>query len=523
MNPNNNGRAERVTSPDNATPQQEALHPPPNVAKGRVDLTAFKRQVRGFSPAVAAAPPSVAVNEIPDETGKAVEPARIVPKSPQLGGAEAKISDIFFDDLNNAYRVQDARGDWIQMQVTDLGNYLQGMGVSNRPVVKGELSPVQKLITKIQLEHTVNYIGPLAGYAKGPHEVCNKRILVTESPKFIEPKPGEWPTIAHILDGMLVDGEIDQRPYLNGWLKIGIEALRAGKRRPGQALGLAGPRDGGKSVLQNYVITPLLGGRSARPYQFMTGLTSFNSDIFGAEHLMVEDEAASTDLRARRHFGALLKSITATDESRCHAKYGKPVMLTPFWRLSITVNDEPENLMVLPPLDESLHDKLILLKARQQAMPMPTQTHEERTAFTTKLREELPHFLAFLLEWEIPEGYRGPRYGIAHFHHPDILAAIDDLAPEHRLLTIIDRELFSREGSEIWEGGAWEGTADELERKLIRDGSSSRQEMQRLMTFNTACGVFLGRLAKKRPNRVSDRRIHGVRYWSIQPPSVGAG
>lgn len=485
------------------------------------DLSAFKEQVSGFGSS-GVLPSPAKETAIPDGADSDVQPSQLSQHAaPRV--AQDHLREIYYDDLNGAFRVQDDRGDWIQMRGSDLERYLQVQGVPGRTGKKGELSPVDRLITKIQLHHAVSYIGPLAGYEKGEHEVCGKRILVTESPTLIEPTKGDWPTLHHILDGMLLDGDVDQRPYFYGWLKVAITAFRAGTRRPGQALVLAGPRDGGKSVLQNYVITPLLGGRGARPYQFMTGGTSFNSDMFAAEHLMVEDEAASTDLRARRHFGALLKQITATDASRCHAKYAKPVMLTPFWRLSITVNDEPENLMVLPPLDESLLDKLILLRAQRQVMPMPTQTHEEREAFTTRLREELPHFLEFLLAWEIPAELRGPRYGITHFHHPDLMAAIDDLAPEHRLLTIIDRELFSRDGVEILEGEPWEGTAEELERKLTNSGSSSRQELQRLLTFNTACGVFLGRLAKKRLNRVSERRVHGIRYWTIQPPSERGG
>jgi hypothetical protein len=30
------------------------------------------------------------------------------------------------------------------------------------------------------------------------------------------------------------------------------------------------------------------------------------------------------------------------------------------------------------------------------------------------------------------------RFGIRHFHHPEILQAIDNLAPEYRLLRLID-------------------------------------------------------------------------------------
>ena len=103
--------------------------------------------------------------------------------------------------------------------------------------------------------------------------------------------------------------------------------------------------------------------------------------MFRAEHLVVEDNAASTDIRTRRNFGAFLKTITVNDDQPCFGKGREAVNLTPFWRLSISVNDEPENLMVLPPIDESIEDKLILLKAYSTPMPMPTETLEERHRF----------------------------------------------------------------------------------------------------------------------------------------------
>ena len=273
-----------------------------------------------------------------------------------------------------------------------------------------------------------------------------------------------------LIDGLLNDQQVDQHPYLYGWLKIGYETLRAGERRPGQALVLTGVHDCGKSLMQN-LITIILGGRAARPYQFMSGLTPFNSDLFEAEHLMIEDEQASTDIRARRNFGAQLKNITVVDWQRCHAKNRVAISLSPFWRLSVTVNDEPENLMVLPPIDDSIEDKLIILRASKFKMPMRTATLEQRKVFWQRLIDELPAFLDFLLQWEIPRELISERFGITHFHHPDILQAINNLAPEYRLLRLIEDELFLP-----GETDAWKGSAEQLERRLSGDQSTCRNE-----------------------------------------------
>jgi len=91
----------------------------------------------------------------------------------------------------------------------------------------------------------------------------------------------------------------------------------------------------------------------------------------------------------------------------------------------------PENLQVLPPLDESIKDKLILLKAYGNPMSMPTRSPEEWAAFWQRRVSELPAFLYYrTAEFRIPDHLRSGRYEITHFHHPDLVAAIDALSPD---------------------------------------------------------------------------------------------
>ena len=372
-------------------------------------------------------------------------------------------SGAYFDVGRNCYWICDDRGGWIPLNETQFKRMLRHEGVSPKVLEGAYVSLLDLYLIDIQRKADVHYAGALAGYSAGVYEMGERRILVTESPRIIEPKSGQWSILNAVINGLLNDPQVDQRPYLYGWLKIGYETLRAGERRPGQALVLTGVHDCGKSLMQN-LITIILGGRAARPYQFMSGLTPFNSDLFEAEHLMIEDEQASTDIRARRNFGAQLKNITVVDWQRCHAKNRVAISLSPFWRLSVTVNDEPENLMVLPPIDDSIEDKLIILRASKFPMPMRTATLEQRKVFWQRLIDELPAFLDFLLQWEIPRELISERFGITHFHHPDILQAINNLAPEYRLLRLIEDELFLP-----GETDAWEGSAEQLERRLCGD------------------------------------------------------
>jgi hypothetical protein len=129
-------------------------------------------------------------------------------------------------------------------------------------------------------------------------------------------------SVGTYLDSLLFDSRYDQRQYVYAWVKIAYEALRKGLWRGGPAMALAGPRGCGKSLLQN-LFTEILGGRSAKPYRYMSGGTQFNADLFGPEHLMIEDEHSSTDIRSRRAFGSNIKQFTSNHTQSCHGKIAR--------------------------------------------------------------------------------------------------------------------------------------------------------------------------------------------------------
>jgi hypothetical protein len=391
----------------------------------------------------------------------------------------------------------------------DVRRWLKERGCRSKAKGKEKVSEIDALLTSFQREFDVDYAGSLAGYRRGVYELNGKRVLVKDSPVLIEPTPGGWPLLKRIIRNML---GAEQEIYLFGWLKVAVESLYSGKFRVGQALALAGPKDCGKSLLQN-LFTDIFGGRSAKPHRYMSGDTPFNGELFCCEHLIVEDDQPSTDIRARRNFGTKIKEITANVTQSCHPKHRQAITLTPFWRLSISVNDEPENLMILPPIDESLQDKLIILKAAKHPMPMPSVSDREREVFMAALRAELPHFIDFLTRWEIPGHLISQRYGITHFHHAEILEALGTLAPETKLLELIDTVLFASVAP-----GVWEGSANELERELTKDSSQVRREATQLLSFPVACGTYLGRLQKLNPSRFESKHTRSGNQWTINPP-----
>jgi hypothetical protein len=437
-----------------------------------------------------------------------------------------KIIQAFYDSGRKCYWVENSRGAWIEINETSLRRRLRGYGLRKKAAEGERLSEVDQKLNEIQNEHDVAYAGPLAGNRSGVIECGGNRILVTTSPKLIEPVEGDWPVLGALLKNLLVDDRYDQRPYLFGWLKIAYEALQAGGWRPGQAMGLAGPIRCGKSLLQA-LITEILGGRSAKPYRYMSGRTDFNAELFGAEHLMIEDEHSSTDIRSRRAFGSHIKQLTVNQTQSCHGKNRQALALMPFWRVTISVNDEPEAMMVLPPMsdseNDSLSDKLFLLRAMKAKMPMPTEEHDQQIAFWRKLVSELPAFLRFLVNWKVPNELRDGRFGIKTWQHPQLLASLDALAPETRLLELIDEVIFTDGGigelAKVKARVTWKGKAERLQRLLF--DSDFGYEAKKLLPWASATGTYLGRLASKRPNRVQPDRSPNSRDWIILAPHQG--
>ena len=414
--------------------------------------------------------------------------------------------DAYYDQTRKEFLVRDNAGGWVPVNETALKRMLRQRGFDTRPRRGEVVSELDAKLIDIQTGCNVQYAGPVAGYHAGLYETPEARFLVTQSPTIIPAVPGPWDMLCGILEGML--GAL-QLVFLCSWLKCARAALVGRKFTPGQALAIAGPKDSGKSLFQN-LITLALGGRSARPYQFMSGQTPFNAHIFGAEHLMIEDESPLTDHKARRALGAMVKAMTANIGQSCHRKGATPITLTPFWRLTITLNDEPENLMVLPPLDESLEDKIIILKAEHRLMPMPTATGDARQAFWNTLMAELPGFLAHIENFVVPPELVSQRFGVAHYHHPELLAKLDDLAPEFKLLSIIENQLLVHRVE-------WRGRAGDLEREITDDTCPYCHEARKLLSWPTACGTYLGRLRRRYPARIQYAQVgeDRERVWTI--------
>jgi hypothetical protein len=119
------------------------------------------------------------------------------------------------------------------------------------------------------------------------------------------------------------------------------------------------------------VVTGILGGTFVDPTQYMTSVTSFNSDLFAAPHQLIADSLHSNDPKTRAILENAIKMVSANHGQRMHEN-GKEALnqIDPFWRLTVSLNDDGLGLSVLPRPDGSMADKMLLFRAsRPEDMP----------------------------------------------------------------------------------------------------------------------------------------------------------
>jgi hypothetical protein len=493
------------------------------------------------------------------EAEKRAEIAEVRGDVPQFDpAAVCEELEIFWQNGSDRYFVRGPGRDWLELSGSQLKMRLAADGYWTTPMAAKKepgLAPVDYMVSQVDQvmlwareRRTVDYAMDVAGFVDGLHSMGPTRVLVRRGPKLIEPKEGNWDTIGQLLEGMLVgmsdldapgdvervvgvndQGFFDQRPYFLAWLRVAYQALMAGQRRPGQALVLAGPAGCGKGRLQHFLVTPILGGRSADPGGFMFGRTDFNSELFGSEHLMMEDPATSDKRDDRMFFGEMIKQFAVNDVHRFHPKGKEAVTLSPFWRLSISLNDDPDKIIVLPPLTPDIMDKLIILKCYKASMPMPTGTLAERRAFAEQVASELPAFLHFVLTapgLEMGTEAERQRFGCASYVHPDIARLLFDQSPASQLMQIFDQAKPWREDVRGGNGEVWEGTANDLE-ALICDPdmplkSAALAFQARKLCKKVQLNRLLARLEQDRPLRIGRHRTNMGRLWLVMAPHLGA-
>ena len=428
----------------------------------------------------------------------------------------------FFETKNRRYWYLDPEGKgWKEDTRDDFAMFLHNYhGLSKTPKVKGGQSGVQRAIYLVQ-QNWVNVTTDLAGY-HGPQILlhADTRILVKNGPRLKEPFEGDYTTLLEFFDGLLAG---EQGEHLNCWCADVVRHVYA--RQLGSFIVpiLCGPASAGKSLFQA-LLTAATGGRASRPYQVMTGGTPFNEHLFAAEHWMIEDEYSSGDQKARNQLGTAIKNFVANAQKLNHGKNKVPFLMPLLLQfLTVTLNDELENIAQLPQKHPSLDGKCSLYDCSCSNMPMPTGTKEEKDLFWAQLMKELPCWIYDLIhKTPMPAKWQTGRFMVP-WRAEKVLIALDELQPEIKFRELVQTLYWNVKETAVdlcvrSEGGCKVGSATDIESDLRHKDSSVKAMADDLLRHPSAAGRYLTRLCDRFPQEFSFKRTAERREYTLRAP-----
>jgi hypothetical protein len=126
---------------------------------------------------------------------------------------------------------------------------------------------------------------------------------------------------------------------------------------------------------------------------------------------------------------------------------------------------------------------------------------------------ELPFFLRWLVDWEIPATIqRNPRYGIESYHHPLLLDRARQSGRESQFREVLDITL-----GDYFSGGreSWSGTSTRLQ--LLIYGNPQMQEVLRSLKVEQV-SRYLEQLHREKYMDMSCDVCGNTRTWTFQCP-----
>lgn len=493
----------------------------------------------------------------PDGTGA---PPKLPSDPSDAFDTQPGLEEYHFEESSGKFWLRNHAKTWVSLAEGGFKRHLKKQGkrekLSPKDIEAGlAISPMDEVIRNIEQNHRVAFAGALAGYRAGLHKVAGRMVLVSEDPELVLPKKGDWPVLRAYFEGLFIGEEltdeetkattkIDQTAHFYGWLQHVVDCLYKGRISSGLALCVAGERDCGKSRLA-MILRWIMGGRVAKPYAAMIGRDNFNRELFEAVLQLIDDENADTRIEQRLKFGAEIKKVVANDEVKQRGMHRDGITLSVLWRLVILVNLEPERLMVLPPIDSDIQDKLLMLKGYKRPlpaedappevraawpMPMATRTEDEKEAFRARLRAELPAFLWWLLnDFKMPSHVDGGRFSVRHWQHPQIRDRLQQFSPHVRLWQLIESSLCVFQEYDPGTTGEnptpatriereeWTGTARELHDLLKSDKSQLTADEKRKVPDPAWIGQRLEAAREHFGKDVADqKRTAKARTWTLK-------
>lgn len=384
--------------------------------------------------------------------------------------AEA-VSETWFD--GKKYWVKDGRGVWSPIIKEDFILRLRLAGFSHNARKKGDpASEIDEVLGYVQDHRRIHGAAPFLFNFEETVQVGAKRYINTHAHlRPLQPNgsgdEAKWPHLFDWFNGWMDDPK--SCAYVMAWLQRFYSSSLKGQPKAGHSLIVAGDADKGKSLFSTFLLPTIFNG-GADAGRFLMGHEAFNKELSESPVWYVDDNTSGATSAEHRRFSEMLKKLSATPKVTVRAMYSEPVDIERRGRIVLTTNTDADSLAILPNLDGTILDKLMVVKMSETHVPwfnrMPSSQIEE------VIRKELPHFLTWLLDYwrpppEVTAGASG-RYGINTYHHPGIISLAKDLSADQRDLEMLHFWWDLRADKKPWTGNLSSllgtlGTYDELQ------------------------------------------------------------
>ena len=379
---------------------------------------------------------------------------------------------------------------WYTKARSDFTQELKFMGFDSKIPKGGTYSRVDEVEVAIKRSRCVIAAAPFMFCPEGMRVYKGQRYLNTSAIQVVQPAPPcfdtdpQWaqgrksfPFIYKLMTSMFYDSDDSNKVSNDDTGRIQLERLLAWIQyayvhaldqnpQPGQAIVLAGPAAKGKTLFATAVLSGLFSGtldgsgHTDGAEYFCSGVR-FTARFAKSPLLLVDDEIRKGDPREAKRFTARLKRAVANNTIVFEEKYLSSVEIPWMGRIVVLCNLDYESIRMMPDMEQSVRDKICLFKASPAAMAFSTRdTHQQL------IREELPVFARFLLDWKRPEHCepKVQRFGIEAYHHPDLLneslqTGFDGLALELVSKFMADRRSHD---AERYDDKPWVGTGADL-------------------------------------------------------------
>lgn len=376
-----------------------------------------------------------------------------------------KISNgIFFDGRTYFRQTDDNK--WLSYCKDDIKLYLRvRLGLTDKSSSRADTSELDRTLCFVQETNRIEAAMPFVHHRPGVIIVDGKRYLNTFACKALQPvdpdadvTPKDFPWLHDFFMNMFEDKE--DLSYMFGWLKRFYESGLYYIPRNGQAIFIAGHVNMGKTMLADYIIAKMMGGfRDASSY-FLGEVSGFSAPYLEVPLLTINDTQAIMDNAKHNRYSSMIKKMVANKDFMFNQKYEKAGSVKWTGRIVVTCNVDPESLRVLPNLEMSMREKVMLFKMKQAKKDF-------QEGFTNKIDNELPYFCRWLLDWAVPRDIvTDSRFGVRSRHHHELYNVAIQSGSSQGFLEILMIFLKNAETRTI--DGYWEGSTAELLSEMLQ-------------------------------------------------------